>query len=656
MTADPHAPDAPDAAADRATAPADPSRGAPRQPVARDRAGQDHLPVPAVRGRGLAQLDRRPRAPLHRGLAAGAARGREAAPALPDRLPRRVRHLRRRDRGAVGGASRDDDPPPGHPHDPGRPRPRPPGRRHPGDEPLPVGRAGRARRPARGRLRRRPGRPARLGRRIVARRRRRAGVGEPGRAARPAAAAATHAATPKPTPTARRPPVPQKTVAPSPTLVPTEVSPSPSASDHPASYTVKRGDTLSGIAATYGTTVKKLAALNEHRRPVEAARRPGPEAALSRPRRARQRWQPRQYDVMNPPARTSVIFVPHRGHAWPPLSWTARKSRTCFSNVGGTRVAQDVDRRGQGRPRRVVERVHLLGRQAGPLAEGQEPGRVEDLVAVGVADAGDERLVAEQVLELARVAPDPLAPDVEGEGRVVRVGALVLAAQPGDRPVDPGGLEVDLAHLGRVPVADLGGRVVRGHPGGPRRPRGRVARTLGARPSNPSTTAVLPGCFSFGSASWKRPVSIGLTTMRVALEVQEQELAPPADRGQALPDEGLQLGRRAADRERGDRGRRADRPAGEARMERLGDDRQVGQFGHSRPIVADCWARKPCARLSRPSGPPTAEERRASPIAHEGADRGVDHHGPLDRIGDGLSVARAVRDSGAKSMTGAPIS
>ncbi len=74
------------------------------------------------------------------------------------------------------------------------------------------------------------------------------------------AAVASHAATPKPT--ARESAAPQKTVAPSPTLVPTEVSPSPSSSDHPTSYTVKRGDTLSGIAATFGTTIKKLAALN----------------------------------------------------------------------------------------------------------------------------------------------------------------------------------------------------------------------------------------------------------------------------------------------------------------------------------------------------------------------------------------------------------
>ena len=44
--------------------------------------------------------------------------------------------------------------------------------------------------------------------------------------------------------------------------------------------------------------------------------------------RSSQRWQPRQNDVMNPPALTSVIRVPQRGQGWPPLSWTARKSLT----------------------------------------------------------------------------------------------------------------------------------------------------------------------------------------------------------------------------------------------------------------------------------------------------------------------------------------
>jgi hypothetical protein len=55
------------------------------------------------------------------------------------------------------------------------------------------------------------------------------------------------------------------------TLVPTEVGPSaapqatpePSEADGPATYKVKRGDTLSGIAATYGTTWQVLAALND---------------------------------------------------------------------------------------------------------------------------------------------------------------------------------------------------------------------------------------------------------------------------------------------------------------------------------------------------------------------------------------------------------
>ena len=75
-----------------------------------------------------------------------------------------------------------------------------------------------------------------------------------------AVAAASPKATPKPT--ARATDAPAKTVAPSPTLVPTEVSPSPSSAAVPRTYTVKRGDTLSGIAATYGTTIKKLAALN----------------------------------------------------------------------------------------------------------------------------------------------------------------------------------------------------------------------------------------------------------------------------------------------------------------------------------------------------------------------------------------------------------
>ena len=50
---------------------------------------------------------------------------------------------------------------------------------------------------------------------------------------------------------------------------------------------------------------------------------------------------------------------------------------------------------------------------------------VQDLVAVGVADPGHERLVAEQVLELARMPPDPLAPDIERQRGIVGVGTLL---------------------------------------------------------------------------------------------------------------------------------------------------------------------------------------------------------------------------------------
>ena len=64
---------------------------------------------------------------------------------------------------------------------------------------------------------------------------------------------------------------------------------------------------------------------------------------------------------------------------------------------------------------------------------------MEDLVAVGVADPGHERLVAEQVLELARVAPDPVAPDLEGERRIVGVGTQLVVPRPGTGRSTPAG-------------------------------------------------------------------------------------------------------------------------------------------------------------------------------------------------------------------------
>lgn len=75
----------------------------------------------------------------------------------------------------------------------------------------------------------------------------------------------------------RASPAPSGTVAPAtpvpsraPTTAPTAVpsgppapTPRPSATPRPRTYTVRSGDTLSGIAARFGTTVAKLAALNK---------------------------------------------------------------------------------------------------------------------------------------------------------------------------------------------------------------------------------------------------------------------------------------------------------------------------------------------------------------------------------------------------------
>ena len=137
---------------------------------------------------------------------------------------------------------------------------------------------------------------------------------------------------------------------------------------------------------------------------------------------------------------------------------------------------EDLDRTCQGRPGGVEQRVHLLGRQAGTFPERQEPSGVEDLVAVGIADSGDERLVPQQVLELAGVPADPIPPSLEGERRIVGVGTLVGLAESGNLPGDPGGLQVDLAHLGGVPIAHLDREVVRRHPAGALGPRGGVGR------------------------------------------------------------------------------------------------------------------------------------------------------------------------------------
>ncbi len=221
---------------------------------------------------------------------------------------------------------------------------------------------------------------------------------------------------------------------------------------------------------------------------------------------------------------------------------------------------------------------------------------------------------------------DPVAPDVERQRRVVGIGTLVVATEARDGPVDAGRAQVDLAHLGRVAVADLGVGVVGRHPrcaARSTRPH-RAARR--ARDPNPRTTAVLVGCLSPGPASWKRPVSIGLTTIAVALELDRAGTCRVAGSAvDPLPDERLELrracrGRRAAPARRAER---IGRPASAAWRASATTVRS-GKFGHGRPIVADCERETACARLSRPREAGQLKSDRPAISTHEGADRGVD--------------------------------
>ena len=83
------------------------------------------------------------------------------------------------------------------------------------------------------------------------------GIAGGGPSATPAATAhATPASTPAATPAATSAPTARPTASPQPSVTP-----------RPQTYTVKKGDTLSAIAARTGTTVQELAALNNIKNP-----------------------------------------------------------------------------------------------------------------------------------------------------------------------------------------------------------------------------------------------------------------------------------------------------------------------------------------------------------------------------------------------------
>lgn len=89
-------------------------------------------------------------------------------------------------------------------------------------------------------------------------------TGSPVAGTSPSPSAALAASSPAPSPVASPSSAPSATLRPTATPSPSRsLAPSPAASPSPsATYRVKFGDTLSGIAARFGTTVKVLAELN----------------------------------------------------------------------------------------------------------------------------------------------------------------------------------------------------------------------------------------------------------------------------------------------------------------------------------------------------------------------------------------------------------
>ena len=77
----------------------------------------------------------------------------------------------------------------------------------------------------------------------------------------------------------------------------------------------------------------------------------------------------------------------------------------------------------------------------------------QDLVAVRIADAGNESAVAEQRLELARVAANALAEDLEGQLRIVRIGTHLGPSRNVVQSI--GCHEVELAQHLAVDVAQV---------------------------------------------------------------------------------------------------------------------------------------------------------------------------------------------------------
>src|SRR3990172_7211382 len=112
-------------------------------------------------------------------------------------------------------------------------------------------------------------------------------------------------------------------------------------------------------------------------------------------------------------------------------------------------LANFVDRVGQGLAHGLMEADDLVGRQRRPLAIGIQPRLPQDLIGVGIADAGDERRPRQDALDLPAKRAQPslkiLQPDVE------RIRPHFVESRDAARVARQG----ELTHLLRVDVAQL---------------------------------------------------------------------------------------------------------------------------------------------------------------------------------------------------------
>src|SRR5207245_3029071 len=111
---------------------------------------------------------------------------------------------------------------------------------------------------------------------------------------------------------------------------------------------------------------------------------------------------------------------------------------------GRNRLAQDLLGRG-------VQPADVIRFQRGALAQWQQLRAMQDLIRVGVADAGHEGLIAKQVLQLAWMPPDAM-----GEVGLADLEGVRAELRPaGDGGQGPGWHPVDAAHPDRVQEAQF---------------------------------------------------------------------------------------------------------------------------------------------------------------------------------------------------------